>query len=180
MTDLRGALEILLSQKAQVDYFLEQANSLSLEAKQAESLLTTLREERRMADRIRGALSELKRQDEAMDRSLHPRSPAIVNDKRAVPSDGPLVSALADTAFQFYTRNTEGRRAPIPVDLIASMTMILRTVSRPSLRTITFCTRSDGPRPSESCRGCSHSIQRSCSSHSIQQGHGRDEAFFCW
>jgi|GEM_PF-823526 len=69
MTDLRGALEILLSQKAQVDYFLEQANSLSLEAKQAESLLTTLREERRMADRIRGALSELKRQDEAMDRS---------------------------------------------------------------------------------------------------------------
>jgi chromosome segregation ATPase len=67
MTDLRGALEILLSQKSQVDYFLEQANSLSLEAKQAESLLTTLREERRMADRIRGALSELKRQDEVMD-----------------------------------------------------------------------------------------------------------------
>jgi hypothetical protein len=69
MTDLRGALEILLSQKSQVDYFLEQANSLSLEAKQAESLLATLREERRMADRIRGALSELKRGDEAIDRS---------------------------------------------------------------------------------------------------------------
>jgi hypothetical protein len=69
LTDLRGSLEILLSQKAQVDYFLEQANTLSLEAKQAESLLTTLREERRMADRIRGALSDLKRQDEAVDRS---------------------------------------------------------------------------------------------------------------
>jgi DNA repair ATPase RecN len=64
LTDLRGAMEILLSQKAQVDYFLEQANTLSLEAKQAESLLATLREERRVADRIRGALSELKRQDD--------------------------------------------------------------------------------------------------------------------
>jgi chromosome segregation ATPase len=64
LSDLRSALEILLSQKAQVDYFLEQAGALSLEARQAESLLATLREERRVADRIRGALSELRKEDE--------------------------------------------------------------------------------------------------------------------
>jgi DNA repair exonuclease SbcCD ATPase subunit len=65
LSDLRASLEILLAQKAQVDYFLEQAGALALEAKQAESLLATLREERRVSDRIRGALSDLRRRDEA-------------------------------------------------------------------------------------------------------------------
>ena len=68
MTDVRGALEILLSQKAQVDHFLEKATALSLETRRVEGLLDTLREERRITDRIQASLADLRRQDEAIER----------------------------------------------------------------------------------------------------------------
>jgi chromosome segregation ATPase len=61
--DVRSALEVLLAQKAQVDHFLEQATALALEAKHAEALLGVLREERRVADRIRGSLAALRREE---------------------------------------------------------------------------------------------------------------------
>jgi chromosome segregation ATPase len=64
MTDVRVALETLLAQKAQVDHFLEKATSLSLEARRVEGLIDTLREERRITDRIQAALSDLRRQEE--------------------------------------------------------------------------------------------------------------------
>lgn len=67
LADVRGALEVLLAQKAQVDFFLEQASSLGVEAKHAEATLQALREERRLSDRIRGSLSELQRRDEAAE-----------------------------------------------------------------------------------------------------------------
>lgn len=67
MADVRGALEVLLAQKAQVDYFLEQASSLGVEAKHAEATLQALREERRLSDRIRGSLSDLQRRDEVAE-----------------------------------------------------------------------------------------------------------------
>jgi chromosome segregation ATPase len=63
VSDIRGALEILLAQKAQVDHFLEQAGALALEAKHVEALLGTLREERRLADRIRSSLASLQRHE---------------------------------------------------------------------------------------------------------------------
>jgi chromosome segregation ATPase len=65
LADVRGVLEVLLAQKAQVDHFLEQASALGVEAKHAEATLAALREERRVSDRVRSALAELKRKDEA-------------------------------------------------------------------------------------------------------------------
>jgi chromosome segregation ATPase len=62
--EVRASLETLLAQKAQVDHFLEKAMSLGLEARQAEGLLQALRDERRLSDRVRGALAELHRQSE--------------------------------------------------------------------------------------------------------------------
>ncbi len=57
--DVRASLETLLAQKAQVDHFLEKAMSLGLEARQAEGVLQALRDERRVSDRVRGALAAL-------------------------------------------------------------------------------------------------------------------------
>ncbi|HXW97270.1 MAG TPA: hypothetical protein VEI47_06755 [Gemmatimonadales bacterium] len=68
LADVRMALETLLSQKAQVDHFLEKATALSLEARRVEGLLDTLREERRITDRIQNSLAELRRQDELASR----------------------------------------------------------------------------------------------------------------
>jgi predicted RNase H-like nuclease (RuvC/YqgF family) len=64
LLEVRAALETLLSQKAQVDHFLEKATTLSLEARRVEGLLETLREERRITDRIQASITELRRQDE--------------------------------------------------------------------------------------------------------------------
>jgi len=61
--DVRSSLEALLSQKAQIDYVLEKAAALSLQARQAEALIDTLREERRLTDRVHSAISELRRTD---------------------------------------------------------------------------------------------------------------------
>jgi len=67
LADVRGALEVLLAQKAQVDFFLEQASALGVEAKHAEATLQALRDERRLSDRIRGSLADLQRRDEAAE-----------------------------------------------------------------------------------------------------------------
>ncbi|HXI21514.1 MAG TPA: hypothetical protein VNH46_10535 [Gemmatimonadales bacterium] len=67
LLDVRGGLELLLTQKAQVDHLLEKAGALQLEARQAEVLISTLREERRVTERVRAGLAELRRQDEAAD-----------------------------------------------------------------------------------------------------------------
>ncbi len=64
MADVRVALETLLAQKAQVDHFIEKATTLSLDARRVEGLIETLREERRITDRIQGALADLRRQEE--------------------------------------------------------------------------------------------------------------------
>lgn len=68
LTDVRASLELILTQKAQVDHFLEKAQTLSLETRRVEGLLETLREERRLTDRIQTAVSDLRRQDEASTR----------------------------------------------------------------------------------------------------------------
>jgi DNA repair ATPase RecN len=58
--EVRSALETLLAQKAQVDHYIEKTASLSLETRQAEGLLQALRDERRLSDRVRAALAELR------------------------------------------------------------------------------------------------------------------------
>jgi DNA repair exonuclease SbcCD ATPase subunit len=63
LTDVRSSLEALLSQKAQIDFVLEKAAALALQARQAEALIETLREERRLTDRVHSAISELRRSD---------------------------------------------------------------------------------------------------------------------
>jgi chromosome segregation ATPase len=64
MADVRVALETLLAQKAQVEHFIEKATALSLEGRRVEGLIETLREERRITDRIQAAVSDLRRQEE--------------------------------------------------------------------------------------------------------------------
>ena len=68
LADVRASLELILAQKAQVDHFLEKAQALSLETRRVEGLLETLREERRVTDRIQTALSDLRRQEDAATR----------------------------------------------------------------------------------------------------------------
>ena len=67
LLDVRGGLELLLTQKAQVDHLLEKAGALQLEARQAEVLISTLREERRVTERVRAGLAELRRQDQVAE-----------------------------------------------------------------------------------------------------------------
>jgi chromosome segregation ATPase len=63
LVDVRSSLESLLSQKAQIDFVLEKAAALSLQARQAEALIDTLREERRLTDRVHTAISDLRRSE---------------------------------------------------------------------------------------------------------------------
>jgi DNA repair exonuclease SbcCD ATPase subunit len=63
LIDVRSSLESLLSQKAQIDFVLEKAAALSLQARQAEALIDTLREERRLTDRVHTAISDLRRSE---------------------------------------------------------------------------------------------------------------------
>ncbi len=66
LVDVRSVLETILAQKAQVDHFLEKAQSLVLETRRTEGLLETLREERRITDRIQTSLADLRRRDETV------------------------------------------------------------------------------------------------------------------
>ena len=63
LADLQVGVENLVIQKAEVDHMLEKAASLALQSKQAEALIETLRDERRVNERIRSALSELRTQE---------------------------------------------------------------------------------------------------------------------
>jgi chromosome segregation ATPase len=60
LMDLQGSMETLVAQKADVDHLLEKTTALSLQSKQAEALIDVLRDERRVNERIRSALSELR------------------------------------------------------------------------------------------------------------------------
>jgi len=72
--DLQAAVESLVVQKAEVDYILEKTATLAFESRQAEALIDTLREERRVSDRVRGALSELRGRDRKEDSRILPAS----------------------------------------------------------------------------------------------------------
>lgn len=61
--DLRSSLETLTVQKAEIDHTLEKTASLAYEARQAETLIGALREERRVSDRVRGALATMRRDE---------------------------------------------------------------------------------------------------------------------
>ncbi|HWA57721.1 MAG TPA: hypothetical protein VG692_10730 [Gemmatimonadales bacterium] len=67
LTDVRSSLEALLSQKAQIDFVLEKAAALTLQARQAEALIDTLREERRLTDRVHTAISDLRRSERPVE-----------------------------------------------------------------------------------------------------------------
>ena len=65
LADVRGSLETLVSQKTELDFVLEKAAALALQARQAEALIDTLREERRLTDRVHSAISDLRRGERA-------------------------------------------------------------------------------------------------------------------
>jgi hypothetical protein len=69
LDELRGAGENLMVNKAEINYMLEKFSALSLQAKQAESLIETLREERRLNERTVGALSEIRAHDRKGERN---------------------------------------------------------------------------------------------------------------
>ena len=58
LNDIQGSLETVHSQKAVVDAVLEKAGQLSFQAKEAEALITALREERDVAARVLEAVRE--------------------------------------------------------------------------------------------------------------------------
>ena len=58
VNDIQGSLETVHSQKAVVDAVLEKAGQLSFQAKEAEALITALREERDVAARVLEAVRE--------------------------------------------------------------------------------------------------------------------------
>jgi len=60
LMDVQGTMETLVAQKADVDHLLEKTTALSLQSKQAEVLIEALRDERRVNERVRSALSELR------------------------------------------------------------------------------------------------------------------------
>jgi DNA repair exonuclease SbcCD ATPase subunit len=60
LMDVQGTMETLVAQKADVDHLLEKTTALSLQSKQAEVLIDALRDERRVNERVRSALSELR------------------------------------------------------------------------------------------------------------------------
>lgn len=63
LADVRGSLEALVGQKTELDFVLEKAAALSLQARQAEALIDTLREERRLTDRVHSAIADLRRSE---------------------------------------------------------------------------------------------------------------------
>jgi chromosome segregation ATPase len=60
LVDVRASLESLQSQKATIDHVLEKASQLTFAAKEAEALITTLREERDITSRVHAGLKELR------------------------------------------------------------------------------------------------------------------------
>jgi chromosome segregation ATPase len=60
LVDVRASLEHLQSQKATIDHVLDKATQLTFLAKEAEALITTLREERDLTSRVHEGLKELR------------------------------------------------------------------------------------------------------------------------
>ena len=60
LVDVRASLEALQSQKVTIDHMLDKASQLTFLAKEAEALITTLREERDMTSRVHDGLKELR------------------------------------------------------------------------------------------------------------------------
>ena len=65
--NLQSSLETLEGQRALVDRVLEQAGALEFQSKQAEALITTLRQERDLASRMTMAAEEVRDQPETVD-----------------------------------------------------------------------------------------------------------------
>jgi len=65
--DIQGSLESVRSQKAVVDAVLEKASQLSFQAKEAEALITALREERDVAGRVLEAVREVRAEKRSGD-----------------------------------------------------------------------------------------------------------------
>jgi len=63
--DVRGSLETLRGQQTLVDHAIEKASQLQYQAKEAEAIITALREERELASRIHDAVQELRQEDKA-------------------------------------------------------------------------------------------------------------------
>jgi DNA repair ATPase RecN len=63
LDDLRGALEVLVAEKAQVDHLFDKAAALPLETRRVEALIEILREERRVSERVRGAVAGIRRRE---------------------------------------------------------------------------------------------------------------------
>ena len=63
--DVRGSLETLRGQQTLVDHAIEKASQLQYQAKEAEAIITVLREERELASRIHDAVQELRQEDKA-------------------------------------------------------------------------------------------------------------------
>ena len=60
LMDIRGGLETLRGQKVVVDHVIETTGKLAYEAKEAEGLIATLRQEREITQRIHEALKEMR------------------------------------------------------------------------------------------------------------------------
>jgi chromosome segregation ATPase len=61
--DIQSSLETLHGQKAFLDHVIEKAGSLTFQAKQAEALIDTLREERELTNRVRAAVADMRDQN---------------------------------------------------------------------------------------------------------------------
>ena len=63
LTDVRASLEALQSQKVTVDHVLEKASQLTFVAKEAEALITTLREERDLTSKVHEGLKQMRAEE---------------------------------------------------------------------------------------------------------------------
>ncbi|MSR06575.1 MAG: hypothetical protein EXR93_05860 [Gemmatimonadetes bacterium] len=63
LVDVRASLEALQSQKVGVDHVLEKASQLTFVVKEAEALITTLREERDMTSKVHDGLMQLRAEE---------------------------------------------------------------------------------------------------------------------
>ncbi len=75
MIDIQSSLETLESQKAMVDYVVQKAGALAFQAKQAEALIESLREERELTNRVKTAFARLRE-----DGEVKPQEPNVDHD----------------------------------------------------------------------------------------------------
>src|SRR5207249_1654132 len=63
LVDVRASLEALQTQKATIDHVLDKASQLTFLAKEAEALITTLREERDLTSKVHDSLKALQEEE---------------------------------------------------------------------------------------------------------------------